>query len=76
MMPDDSPTLQSELEKLEAIVRALEDEELDLDRAIAMFEEGVGHLKTARDLLGKSELVVKKVIEAADGSVRFDDVDE
>ena len=76
MVPDDSPTLQSELEKLEAIVRALEDEELDLDRAIAMFEEGVGHLKTARDLLGKSELVVKKVIEAADGSVRFDDVDE
>ena len=76
MMPDDSPTLQSELEKLEAIVRALEDEELDLDRAIAMFEEGVGHLKTARDLLGKSELVVKKVIETADGSVRFDDVDE
>jgi exodeoxyribonuclease VII small subunit len=76
MMPDDSPTLQSELEKLEAIVRALEDEELDLDRAIAKFEEGVGHLKTARDLLGKSELVVKKVIEAADGSVRFDDLDE
>ena len=75
-MPDDALTLQSELEKLEAIVRALEDEELDLDRAIAMFEEGVGHLKTARDLLGKSELVVKKVIEAADGSVRFDDVDE
>ena len=70
------PNLQSELDKLEGIVRDLEDENLDLDRAIAMFEEGVSHLKAARELLSKSELTVKKVLEEADGSVQFDDIDD
>jgi exodeoxyribonuclease VII small subunit len=75
-MVDPQPNLQSELDKLEAIVRDLEDENLDLDRAIAMFEEGVRHLRTARELLSKSELTVRKVLEESDGSVRFDDIDD
>lgn len=75
-MADQQPNLQSELDKLETIVRDLEDENLDLDRAIAMFEEGVRHLRTARDLLSKSELTVRKVLEESDGSVRFDDLDD
>lgn len=75
-MADPKPNLQSELDKLEVIVRDLEDEKLDLDRAIAMFEEGVRHLKTARELLSKSELTVRKVLEEADGSVHFDDIED
>ncbi len=75
-MADPKPNLQSELDKLEVIVRDLEDEKLDLDRAIAMFEEGVRHLKTARELLSKSELTVRKVFEEADGSVHFDDIED
>ena len=75
-MAEAKPTLQSDLERLEAIVRGLEDEDLELDRAIAMFEEGVRHLKQARELLSKSELTVKKVLEDADGTVRFDDVED
>ena len=75
-MADPKPNLQSELDKLEVIVRDLEDEKLDLDRAIAMLEEGVRHLKTARELLSKSELTVRKVFEEADGSVHFDDIED
>jgi exodeoxyribonuclease VII small subunit len=63
---------KEELERLEAIVRALEQEDLDLDRALALFEEGVTRLKTARELLQQSELTVKRVLEAADGTLRSD----
>ena len=46
--PAAAPNLQLELRRLEEIVRTLEGSDLDLDGAIALFEEGVGRLKTAR----------------------------
>jgi exodeoxyribonuclease VII small subunit len=63
-------SFKEELERLEAIVRSLEQEDLDLDRALELFEEGVTRLKTARELLQQSELTVKRVLEAADGTLR------
>jgi len=63
------PSFRAELERLEAIVRSLEDEDVDLDEALALFEEGVKRLKSARDLLRASELEVKRVLEAADGTI-------
>ncbi len=65
----------AELERLEAIVRNLEDSEVDLDEALKLFQEGVKRLKNARKLLQDTELTVKKVIDAADGSLPDDDVD-
>lgn len=70
-----APSFQQELERLETIVRQLEQEDLDLDHALELFEEGVGRLKTARELLQQSELTVKRVLEAADGTLRTNDVD-
>lgn len=69
------PSFQQELERLETIVRQLEQEDLDLDRALELFEEGVARLKAARELLQQSELTVKRVLEAADGTLRTDDLD-
>lgn len=69
------PTFRKELERLEEIVRALEDSDLDLDRALELFEEGVGRLKSARDLLRESELTVKRVLEEADGTLRTENLD-
>jgi len=63
------PSFRAELERLEAIVRSLEDEDVDLDEALALFEEGVKRLKSARELLRGSELEVKRVLEAADGTI-------
>jgi exodeoxyribonuclease VII small subunit len=68
--PSERPSFREELARLEAIVRALESDDLDLDRALEMFEEGVRRLKAARDLLQASELNVKRVLEAADGTLR------
>ncbi len=68
------PSLQEDLARLDAIVRALEANDLDLDRALALFEEGVERLRTARERLGAAELRLKQLREAADGSVRVDDL--
>ncbi len=66
----------AELERLEAIVRNLEDSEVDLDEALELFQEGIKRLKNARTLLQDTELTVKKVVDAADGSLPDDDVDD
>ncbi|HKI96193.1 MAG TPA: exodeoxyribonuclease VII small subunit [Gemmatimonadales bacterium] len=65
----EKPSFKSELEALERIVRQLEQEDLDLDRALGLFEDGVRRLKTARGLLADAELEVKRVVAEADGSV-------
>ncbi len=66
----------AELERLEAIVRNLEDSEVDLDEALELFQEGVKRLKNARKLLQDAELAVKKVVDAADASLPDDDIDD
>ncbi len=71
----DQPSFREELERLEAIVRSLEDSDLDLDDAIELFQDGVARLKRARELLRETELTVKKVIESADGSLRSIDLE-
>lgn len=57
------PEFSKQLERLEAIVRKLESEELDLDEALKLFEEGVERLRSAREQLAQAELKVKKVLE-------------
>ena len=66
-------SLQEDLARLETIVRALEANDLDLDGALALFEEGVERLRTARERLGAAELRLRQLREAADGSVQVDD---
>ncbi len=73
-MSDPKTSFRTEIERLEEIVRSLESNDLDLDRALQLFEEGVGRLKTARKLLSESEITVKRVLEEADGTLSTDDV--
>jgi len=68
------PSLQEDLGRLDAIVRALEANDVDLDAALALFEEGVERLRSARERLAAAELRLRQLREAADGSVRLDDV--
>jgi exodeoxyribonuclease VII small subunit len=70
-----TPSLQAELERLEEIVRALEADELDLDRALALFEEGIARLRGARAHLAAAELRLKQLREAAGGGVEVGDLD-
>ena len=73
-MADKKPTLQDDLKRLEEIVRALEAEDIELDKALALFEEGVTRLRTAREQLGAVEQRVQKVLEQAGGDLTLTDL--
>jgi exodeoxyribonuclease VII small subunit len=68
-------TIAADLARLEEIVRRLEANDLELDDALALFEEGVSRLRTARERLASAELKVQKVLEEAGGDLRITDLD-
>jgi exodeoxyribonuclease VII small subunit len=59
-------TFAQQLERLEDIVRRLESEELDLDAALKLFEEGVEGLRAMRERLSSAEAKVKQVLRTED----------
>jgi exodeoxyribonuclease VII small subunit len=65
----------AQLERLEAIVRRLEGQELDLDDALKLFEEGVERLREARDRLTAAEVRVKQVLTDQAGNLKVEDLD-
>jgi exodeoxyribonuclease VII small subunit len=67
--------LSEELSRLEEIVRRLESEELELDAALELFEEGVVRLRAARDRLTAAELKVQAVLAEAGSDIRFTKLD-
>jgi exodeoxyribonuclease VII small subunit len=69
-------SLTEDLARLEAIVRRLESEEGDLDQSLALFEEGIIRLRSARERLGAAEARVRKVLEEAGGTLRIADLDD
>lgn len=64
------------LERLEAIVAELEGDGVPLDRALALFEEGIELLRTASDDLTQAEGRVALLIERAEGVFETRDADE
>lgn len=69
-------TFEASMERLEAIASRLEDDELDLDTALALFEEGVAELRAASAFLAQADTRLKQLNEAADGLFRLDDLRE
>lgn len=66
---------ETALDELERIVERLDREELELDEALELFEEGVGHLRTASRLLDEARGVVEELIEDASGELEAVDFD-
>lgn len=62
-----------QLERLEEIVRRLEAQDLDLDEALKLFEEGVERLREARERLTIAEAKVKQVLADHAGKLRVED---
>jgi exodeoxyribonuclease VII small subunit len=75
VVPAPTPPLADELARLEEIVRKLEADDVELDVALALFEEGVARLRAARERLADAGLKVQAVLEAADGDIRLTDLD-
>jgi exodeoxyribonuclease VII small subunit len=67
-------SIAQDLNRLEEIVRRLEADDVELDAALALFEEGVARLRTARERLASAEVKVQTVLEEA-GDLRLTDLD-
>jgi exodeoxyribonuclease VII small subunit len=65
-------TFDSDLTRLEAIVAELERNDLPLDRALTLFEEGVARIRSASDQLSHAEARVQQLLEQPDGTFRLD----
>lgn len=68
-------TYEERLERLGQIVAELEGDGVVLDRALALFEEGVELLRAASDDLTRAEGRVQLLLEGPDGSLEARDVD-
>ncbi len=62
-------TFEEDLARIEAIVEQLEREEMRLDQALTLFEEGVERLRRAAAALADAEGKVRRLVEQADGGV-------
>ena len=68
--------LDRRLDRLEEIVDALDRPDLELEDAMRLFEEGVAHLRVARELLRVTELRVERLLEDGEGGAVTEPVDD
>jgi exodeoxyribonuclease VII small subunit len=69
-------SFEQRLRRLEEIVGELESDRIDLERALALFEEGVACLRSATEELGKVEARVQRLVERTDGTFEVLDLRE
>ena len=62
-------SFEEAIEKLEGIVRDLENGSMPLDKSLTAFEEAVGLVKLCNEQLSSAEQKVRILTESADGSV-------
>ena len=65
----DEPGLDKLIRRIEEIVKQLDSDSVGLEDALALFEEGVGHLGRARKILDQTELRIEKLIGPDEGAV-------
>jgi exodeoxyribonuclease VII small subunit len=69
-------SFEQRLKRLEQIVGELESDQIELERALSLFEEGVSCLRAATEELGKVEARVQRLVERADGTFEVVDLRE
>ena len=67
-------SFEQSLQRLDEIVSEMEGDGLPLERALALFEEGVEHLRAATAALSRAEAGVKVLTERADGVLELADL--
>lgn len=59
--------LDQRLRRLDDIVAELEREDLEIEAALALFEEGIAQLRAAERTIREAELRIERLIEGAAG---------
>lgn len=61
---DEALSLEARLRRLEEIMGQLEADEVDVEKALVLFEEGVRHVRAAEKVLSETELRVEELLTA------------
>ena len=70
-------SFESNMQRLEQIVRAMERGDVALDESLKLFQEGTELVRSCNELLENAQLQIKKIMTAPDGSpVEEDFTDE
>jgi exodeoxyribonuclease VII small subunit len=69
-------TFEQRLARLEEIAAELDGEQVDLSRALELFEEGIENLRAASEEVARAEARVQRLVERADGSFELDESNE
>ena len=72
-MDNKNRTFEENMRRLEQIIRTMERGEVSLEESLSLFMEGTELVSVCEKMLEKTELEVKKVMVAADGSPVFED---
>jgi exodeoxyribonuclease VII small subunit len=64
--------LEARIARIESIVERLDGDDLELQEALDLFEEGVTHVREAYSLIEQSRLRVEKLVVDMDGAVSLE----
>lgn len=67
-MNQQNASFETNMQRLEQIVRALERGDVPLEESLKLFQEGTALVQACGKLLDDAQLQVQKVLTAADGS--------
>ena len=68
MMNQKNASFESNMQRLEQIVRAMERGDVPLEESLKLFQEGTELVRSCNQLLDNAQLQVKKIMTAPDGS--------
>ena len=71
---DESVSLEERIARLEVILTRLESDDVALEQALELFEEGIAHVREAETVLSETQLRVEELL--AGGKTKELDVDE
>lgn len=63
---DESGSLEGRLRRLEEILARLEADDVELEKALALFEEGVALVRDAEKVLAETELRVEELLSSGE----------
>lgn len=67
-MSEQNKSFESNMQRLEQIVRALERGDVPLEESLKLFLEGTSLVESCSKLLDEAEFQVKKIVPLADGT--------
>ena len=69
--PAKSPSFEEALQKLEAVVEAMESDDLPLETLMARYEEGAKLVKICQEKLAEAELKIQQLEKTAAGELKL-----